>query len=57
MLAMMIAPLESIARKERQKQKDKKVKKRGRGRFLIDESLKLRLLDAQVINLTSLIDT
>ena len=35
MLAMMIAPLESIARKERQKQKDKKVKKRGRGRFLM----------------------
>jgi hypothetical protein len=35
MLAMMIAPLESIARNERQKQKDKKVTKRGMGKFLM----------------------
>jgi len=35
MLAMMIAPLESIACKERQENKNKNVKKRGKGRFLI----------------------
>ena len=37
MLAMMIAPLESIACKERQENKNKNVKKRGKGRFLIDK--------------------
>jgi hypothetical protein len=37
MLAMMIAPFDSIACKERSENKNKDIKKRGKGRFLIDK--------------------